>query len=147
MTVIDLGEARRRREEHAALVTAAAEWVLTTLPHRIPWIDNPDFDARWPGLDRSTLGEIEAAILQRFGGWQAAVTYSPKLTEADIDAAVCELPGRHDHCIRAATWLDLFTDRDQHHPDFVRFFGDLTTAEMILTTAERLRPLVRASRR
>ena len=147
MTISDIGEARRRRDEHAALVSNAAEWILTTLPCRIPWIDNTDFHSKWPGLERSTIEEIEAMILKRLDGWQAVLAYTPDVTVADVDEAVCNLPGRREICERAATWLDLFPDRDRQHPDFVRFFGDMTAAEMILTTAERLRRLIRASGR
>lgn len=147
MTVVDLGAARRRRDEHAALVANAAEWILTTLPCRIPWFDHPDFHAKWPGLERSTIEEIEAAIVKRLDGWQAALTFAPSVTEVDVDEAMRNLPGRYEICERAATWLDLFPGRDRQHTDFVRFFGDMTAAELILTNAERLRRLVRASRR
>lgn len=147
MTVIDLGEARRRREEHAAIVATASEWIFTALPFRTPWIDNPDFHAKWPGLDRSTLGEIDAAFMKRFDDLQAALAMAAERTEADIDAAVGHLPGRPKLWDNAATWLNLYSDRDHWHPDFERFFGEMTAAEMVLTTAERLRRVIRTSRR
>lgn len=147
MTIIDLTEERRRREEHAALVASAAEWILTALPFRIPWVDNPDFHAKWPGLDRTTLGEIDAAFMKRLSDLQAALVVTADTTEADIDNAVGHLPGRPKLWDNAATWFNLYSDRDHWHPDFERYFGAMTAAEMVLTTAERLRRVVRASRR
>lgn len=147
MTISDIGEARRRRDEHAALVAAAAEWILTAHPVQVPWNDSPDFDAKWPGLDQSTRSAIEATILKRLDDWQAALIFTPDVTEAAVDDAIRSLPGRYEVCERAATWLDLFPDRDRHHPDFVRFFGDMTAAELVLTNAERLRRVIRASSR
>lgn len=145
MSVINFTEARRRRDEHAALIASAVEWILTAIPFRIPWADNPDFHSKWPGLDRSTLGEIEAARAQRLSDLQAALALTVGTTEAAVDAAVGHLPGRRDQCDRAATWLDLYPDRDPWHPDFERYFGDMTSAEMVLVSAERMRRIIRAS--
>ena len=146
MSVVDIAEARRRRQAHAELVASAVEWILTAIPFRIPWADNPDFHSKWPGLDRSTLGEIEAARAQRLTELQAALALTVGTTEAEIDNAVGHLPGRLDQCDRAATWLDLFPDRDPWHRDFERYFGDMTSAEMVLASAERMRRIIRASR-
>lgn len=146
MTVTDITEVRRRRDEHAALVANAAEWILTAHPVQVPWIDSPDFHAKWPGLDHPTLSAIEATILTRLDDWQAALIFTPDVTEAAVDEAMRSLPGRYEVCERAATWLDLFPDRDRHHPDFVRFFGDMTAAELVLANAERLRRVIRANR-
>lgn len=61
MTVTDIGEARRRREEHRATIATAADWIINHLPLAVPFRFNAKFHERWPGMSRAelVLAEIE----------------------------------------------------------------------------------------
>lgn len=132
MTVTDIGEARRRREEHRATIATAAQWIINNLPLALPFRFNAKFHERWPGMSRAELDEVATQVRHRLDG------FIENIGRGDLDAAAQGLWGRHDVWIGAGRWMKQhYPDRGIDDPDFVRQFGDITGAELVLAEIER----------
>jgi hypothetical protein len=136
----DINEFRQRRHDRRAAVLAAADWLIHNTPYWQSWRDNLEFHRRWTDFDDAELEAVGREVERRI-----LVQLPIPCTAADLDAAIDGLHGRYELWTRATNWLirhglgGNFAD-----PEFVRHFGDLTSAELILATIERHRRLLRA---
>lgn len=130
MTVADIGEARRRREDRARRVAAAADWVIGEIPWTADYRFHPDFSRKCAGMDHSDLVALNTELTR----WANYVEH-----EADISLLAQSLSGRPERYMSATAWL--FDDRSRrlHDQEFCRRFGDLTRAELVLAIAEHQR--------
>lgn len=128
MTVTDIGEARRRREEHRATIATAAYWVINNLPLAVPFRFNAKFHERWPGMSRAELDDVEAEVRRRLDD------FVKEIGSGNFAAAAQGLSGRREIWMGAGRWLQ---HRGINDPDFVRQFGDITGAELVLAEIAR----------
>lgn len=126
MTVIDLAEARRRRD----LIIEAGEWAFAHLPWTTGVL-SPEFIERWPDF---TNAERMAA------GDEMVRLSTIDFVGMSFDDAMSELPGRREHWISAANWLTA-NEPDVEHPEFMRLFGHISRSELWLAGLERERRL------
>jgi len=130
MTVTDIGEARRRRQERAERITRATDWVLCEIPWTSSYRFHPDFPRKCAGMDRADLAALDTELTR----WAEHVEH-----HADIRHLAQSLPGRADRYMAAAAWLFENQSRRMHDEEFHRRFGDLTRAELVLVLAEHMR--------
>jgi len=131
MTVTDLNEARRRRDERANRAREIAQWVRDNAPFSQPWYDWPPFHERWPGLTQDELVAVHADLQ----GMQRRLQDRSFLIDF-----VANLTGRYEMWSRAANWMV----RHEHivdptDPEFLRLFGHLSYSELLLSVMERER--------
>lgn len=132
MTVTHIGEARRRREEHRATIATAADWIINHLPLAVPFRFNAKFHERWPGMSRAELDDVGAEVRRRLDG------FVTNIGSGNFAAAAQGLSGRREIWMGAGRWLQQHSpDRGISDPDFVRQFGDITGAELVLAEVER----------
>lgn len=135
MTVTNIEDARRRRQERETRIRSAADWILHNLPFGISWRDSPIFRDRYPDIDGAALNAVTQEIQRRI-----VFEYSAPVTRAQLNLAVLGLSGRPEVWMRAADWLAThLPGRGIDDPEFHRHFGDLTMAELALATTERLK--------
>lgn len=130
MTVTDIGEARRRREDRARRVAAAADWVIGEIPWTADYRFHPDFPRKCAGMDRADLAALDTELAR----WAEHIEH-----RADIRLLAQSLPGRADRCRAAADWLSENQSLGMHDEEFHRRFGDLTRAELVRVLAEHMR--------
>lgn len=140
MTISDIAEARRRREERAALIASAADWALHNIPFGLAWRHSAAFHERWPGLDGPTLNAIYTELQRRI-----VTHFEAPVTEEQLNAAVTGLSGRYSVCMKAADWYEEHRSFAPGAPEFDQRVGEITFAEMILAVVEYLRRQLRAA--
>lgn len=119
---IDIGEARRRRDERLEMIGKIADFATT-----LPWLqdvrEHPDFAIRFPA---ATIDDLEAAAREML----------TRLATVQAPEEASRLPGRRDRCAAAAAWLRMRPHIASPLIDegFREAFGDLTRAELVLTT-------------
>lgn len=141
MSVSDIEEARRRRDERQKLIVETADWAIHNTTVASPWQQDArllDRCAGFSGPDWTALNnEIERRV---------AFQLNISATLEDLDAAVQGLSGRYERWTRAANWLErYYPGLGLDHPEFLRHFGDLTPAELALAAVENLRRNMRGT--
>ncbi|SKB85369.1 hypothetical protein [Sphingopyxis flava] len=140
MSVTDIAEARRRREDRRAAIVAAADWLIHNTVFWQSWRDNAEFYRRWPDFEAAELEAVGRDAERR-----VAIQLPTPITAADLDAAVAGLTGRYELWTRASNWLlRYWPARGLDDPEFVRHFGEMTMAELVLAAIERERRQLRA---
>lgn len=140
MSVTDISEARRRREDRRAAIVAAADWVLHHVPLTQACLDDPELQRRWPDFDAGEWAEVGREIDRRM-----VIQLPNPCSAADLDAAVADLSGRYELWSRASNWLIRYWPaRDIDHPEFERHFGEMTRAEVLLAAVDTARRRLRA---
>lgn len=129
MTVTDISEARRRREQ----IREAARWGLDHLPWTATTL-SPEFAERWPDLTMSERMKA-GAEMEKLG-----TVPDQSQSHFDLDEISARLSGKPELVSRAAEWLAENVP-DVMHPDFMRRFGALTRSEVVLAIIERGRRL------
>ncbi|MBE1529506.1 hypothetical protein GGC65_003962 [Sphingopyxis sp. OAS728] len=122
----------QRMNERAARI---ADWVMENIPWTVAVPEWPDFHDRWPLLSRADLAEVEEELCRR-----GAALDTPG---ADLDAVAETLTGRPTYYTAAADWLTLNPTTSISDPEFVRLFGRLSRAELILAAIEHKRRVLR----
>lgn len=123
MSVIDINEARRRREQ----IREAAIWAFTELPWTAGALSER-FAQAWP--DMTIAERIEAGRqMERMTEVQVA-----DLTELAVVRAT--LRGRIEHWSPAMHWL-LSNPPDLTSPDFRHKFAHLSRSEIMIAVLER----------
>ena len=123
MSVIDLGEARRRRER----IVDAAAWVMANVPYTLNWPDYPDFRSQWSDMTGNEVGQIDAEVNRILIELAENAASAPELPA---------LPARHEWWTRAANWLVRHNDAGLDDEQFQRHFGHLTRNEVALALIE-----------
>lgn len=108
-----------------------ADWVMTSIPWTIAVPEFAGFHDRWALLSRSELHAVETELQRR-----ASAVNDP---QADLDAIACKLPGRLSFWTAAADWLSLNPLGSISDSEFVRLFGQLSRAELLLAAIEHKR--------
>lgn len=129
--ISNIADARSRRER----VCEIADWVVGNIPWSVAVPDWHGFHDRWPLLSRAELAAVEAELRRRGD----ALNHPG----ADLDAIAATLCGRLPYWTAAADWLTLNRGEDVTHPEFVRLFGQLSRAELVLAAIEHKRRLQR----
>jgi hypothetical protein len=120
---IDINEDRRRRDDRRAMIGQIAD-LATTLPWSMDIREHSEFGARFPS---ACFADMEAAETEM----------ARRLVTMEIGAAPHLLPHRRDRCVAAADWLKArpHISAPLVEPGFREAFGDLTRAELVVTTA------------
>ncbi|WP_432769971.1 MAG: hypothetical protein HEQ22_04280 [Sphingopyxis sp.] len=108
-----------------------ADWVMTNICWTIAVPDCADFHDRWPLLGRSELVAVEEELQRR-----ASAVNAP---DADLDAIAAKLAGRPSFWTAAADWVSLNPLGSITDAEFVRLFGQLSRAELLLAAIEHKR--------
>lgn len=124
MTVTDIGEARRRRQERQEMADQIADLAME-LPLGFDVRFHPDFAHLFPAADAWTLAASHAELERRVAFFMET-------------GDVARLPGRRDRCAAAVDWLlrhphvlDPLCDRE-----FCEAFRDLSRAETLIVVVE-----------
>ena len=129
--ISNIADARRRRDR----VGEIADWVVSNIPWSVAVPDWHGFHDRWPLLSRADLAAVEDELRRRGDALNDPV--------ADLGAIAARLCGRLPYWTAAADWLTLNRSEDVTHPEFVRLFGQMSRAELILAAIELKRRLQR----
>ena len=129
--ISNIADARNRRDRVGEIV----DWVVGNIPWSVAVPDWHGFQDRWPLLSRVELAAVEAELRRRGDALNQP--------GADLDAIAATLCGRLPYWTAAADWLTLNCGEDVTHPEFVRLFGQLSRAELILAAIEHKRRLQR----
>lgn len=111
-----------------------ADWIVANVPWSVAVNDWPCFHDRWPLLTRDELAAVEDELARRGAALDGG--------DADLDAIAAALTGRKTCWTAAADWLTMNPGADIAHPDFLRLFGRLSRAELILAAIEHRRRIV-----
>lgn len=122
--VTDVREQRNRSGE-------IADWVMTNISWTIAVPDCADFHDRWALLSRTQLVAVEEELQRR-----ARAVNAP---DADLDAIAAKLAGRPSFWTAAADWFSLNPLGSISDAEFIRLFGQLSRAELLLAAIEHKR--------
>src|SRR3546814_6272906 len=89
MTVTDIGEARRRRDEQRERIQTATRWAFEQMPFTSS-VFGGEFEARWPDLSSSERAEVCRGVDSLVAKFEAEAD-SPLL---DYEATMSQLNGR-----------------------------------------------------
>lgn len=129
--IANIADARSRRDR----VSEIADWVVGNIPWSVAVPDWHGFQDRWPLLSWAELAVVEDELRRRGDALNDPA--------ADLDAIAATLCGRLPYWTAAADWLTLNRGEGLTHPEFVRLFGQLSRAELILAAIEHKRRLQR----
>lgn len=132
MTIIDLAEARRRRDEQRERIQAATQWAFEQMPVTAS-IMGGEFQARWPDLTSSDRMEVNEGMNRLVAKFEAEAQ-SPLL---DYEATMSQISGREIWWSRLASWLQIQEAvPDFNSPEFTQHFGHLSRSEVLKAVIE-----------
>lgn len=117
--------------EHRNRSVEIADWVMINIPWTIAVPDYAYFHDRWALLSCGELYAVEEELQRRTSALNAP--------DADLDAAEAKLTGRPSYWMAAADWLSRHPRRSTSHAEFIRLFGQLSRAELLLAAIEHKR--------
>lgn len=125
MTVTDIGEARRRREQ----IREAAEWAFSELPWTAGTLSD-EFTQRWPDMTTGDRIEVGQQVDR-----MAADHAAPVADLSELLAARARLNGRPEHWRPARDWL-LAHGGDAVSREFRDAFAHLSRSELLIAVFE-----------
>lgn len=132
MTVVDLWEARRRRDEQRERIQAATRWAFEHMPASSS-VFGGEFEARWPDLSSSERAEVCRGVDSLVAKFEAEAD-SPLL---DYEATMGQLNGRELWWSRLASWIMIQAPpADFTTPEFLRDFGHVSRSELLKAVIE-----------
>lgn len=137
MTVTDIEQARRRRDERREQIRQATQWAFEVMPWRCT-ISSDEFLSCWRDLTSSERYEVAQAVDRMVHELQAAAV-APVL---DYDDLMTRIAGRDEWWTRVASWSYLQGPRpDYQSDDFLEHFSQISRSELIkgIIHARRIR--------
>ena len=123
----NIATAREQRSRSGEI----ADWVMTNIPWTVAVPDCADFHDRWALVSRSELVAVEEELHRR-----ARIVNAP---HADLDTVAGKLAGRRGFWTAAADWFSLNPLGSISDAEFIRLFGQLSRAELLLAAIEQKR--------
>lgn len=130
MTVTDIGEARRRREQ----IREAADWAFTELPWTAGTLSD-EFSQRWPDMTTGDRIEVGQQVDRMVAHYAAPVSDLSELL-----AVRARLNGRPEHWRPARDWL-LARGGDAVSREFRDIFVHISRSELLIAVLEQGRIL------
>ncbi|MBN8844312.1 MAG: hypothetical protein J0H88_13805 [Sphingomonadales bacterium] len=128
MTVTDIAEARRRRDERREHIRQATRWAFEIMPWRCT-ITSDEFVSRWHDLTSSERYEVAQTVDRMTHEFQAAAV-APAL---DYDDLMSRLAGREKWWNHVASWSYLQGPHpDYESADFIDHFSQISRSELLM---------------
>lgn len=132
MTVINLAEARRQREEQRERIQEATRWAFEEMPVTSS-VMGGEFQVRWPDLSSTERAEVSQRIDSLVAKFEAEAQ-APLL---DYEATMSQLNGLEIWWSRLASWMMIQgPSPDFTTPEFLRDFGHVSRSEMLKAVIE-----------